>query len=87
MAQIKNRGAIVNARINAKTKRDAVKVLESLGVSTSDSINIFFKMLILHQGFPFDLRIPNKTTLAAMAETNSVVEFESAEKLFEDLDI
>ena len=87
MAQIKNRGAIVNARINAKTKRDAVKVLESLGVSTSDSINIFFKMLILHQGFPFDLRIPNKTTLATMAETNSVVEFESAEKLFEDLDI
>ena len=82
MAQIKNRGAIVNARINAKTKRDAVKVLESLGVSTSDSINIFFKMLILHQGFPFDLRIPNKTTLATMAETNSVVEFESAEKLF-----
>ena len=87
MAQIKNRGAIVNARINAKTKRDAVKVLESLGVSTSDSINIFFKMLILHQGFPFDLRIPNKTTLATMAETNSIVEFESAEKLFEDLDI
>lgn len=87
MAQIKNRGAIVNARINAKTKRDAVKVLESLGVSTSDSINIFFKMLILHQGFPFDLRIPNKTILATMAETNSVVEFESAEKLFEDLDI
>ena len=87
MAQIKKREAIVNARIDSKTKRDAVKVLERLGVSTSDSINIFFKMLILHQGFPFDLRIPNKTTLAAMAETNSISAFESAEKLFEDLDI
>lgn len=39
-----------------------------MGLSTSDALTLFYKQVELHNGLPFDLRIPNKTTVAAMQE-------------------
>jgi len=43
-------------------------VFRGLGVSTSEAVSIFLHQVVLHQGFPFPLRIPNEETLEAMAE-------------------
>jgi len=58
----------VRCRIDTKTKHDASKVIEAMGLSVSDAIRIFLKRVATEGTIPFDLRIPNAKTIAAMAE-------------------
>ena len=58
----------VRCRIDKKTKHDASEVIESMGLSVSDAIRIFLKRVATEGTIPFDLRIPNAKTIAAMAE-------------------
>ena len=39
-------------------KEQAESVLETLGISVSSAINMFYKQIILQQGIPFDVKIP-----------------------------
>jgi DNA-damage-inducible protein J len=43
-------------------KTQAEKVFHGVGVKPSDALTIFYKQAILQQGFPFEIRIPNKKT-------------------------
>ncbi len=45
-------------RIEEKTKKQAVELLEGLGLNLSDAINIFLKQVILRKGIPFDVTYP-----------------------------
>ena len=58
----------VRCRIDTKTKHDASEVIEAMGLSVSDAIRIFLKRVATEGTIPFDLRIPNAKTIAAMAE-------------------
>ena len=46
------------ARIEPEVKEEAEMILESLGVSVSAAINMFYKQIILQRGLPFDVKIP-----------------------------
>jgi DNA-damage-inducible protein J len=63
--------ATINARVDEHLKADAERVLSSLGVSTTDAITMFPYQVVLHQGLPFDVRLPNAGTQAAMAELDA----------------
>jgi len=58
----------VRCRIDSKTKHDASEVIEAMGLSVSDAIRIFLKRVATEGTIPFDLRMPNAKTIAAMAE-------------------
>ena len=58
----------VRCRIDTKTKHDASEVIEAMGLSVSDAIRIFLKRVATEGTIPFDLRMPNAMTIAAMAE-------------------
>jgi len=58
----------INARMDKKLKSDAEKVLRDVGVNTSDAVTMFFKQVVIQQGLPFEVRIPNKETRKAIAE-------------------
>ena len=58
----------VRCRIDKKTKHDASEVIESMGLSVSDAIRIFLKRVATEGTIPFDLRIPNAKTIAAIKE-------------------
>lgn len=58
--------ANVYARIEPETKREAEKILESLGLTSSVAINMFYKQIILNQGIPFDLK--TKKTIPVVSE-------------------
>jgi DNA-damage-inducible protein J len=53
----------VRARITPKLKNEAEKILFQLGLSTSEAIELFFHQIKLQQGIPFDVKIPNQTTI------------------------
>lgn len=58
--------AMITTRVDPGLKNDAEKVLRKLGISTAEAINLFLSQVRLRKGLPFDVKIPNKTTLQAM---------------------
>ncbi|HEY4522168.1 MAG TPA: type II toxin-antitoxin system RelB/DinJ family antitoxin [Candidatus Paceibacterota bacterium] len=58
----------INARVERKLKKDAEAVLERVGVNTSDAVTMFLKQVVLQEGLPFEVRIPNKETRKAIAD-------------------
>ena len=53
----------IQIRIDAKTKNEAKKVLDSLGMDMSSAIKIFFRQMINAKNFPCELRGENGLTL------------------------
>lgn len=45
-------------RIEENTKKQAVELLEGLGLNLSDAVNMFLRQVILHKGIPFDVSYP-----------------------------
>lgn len=65
------RDSYLNARVDKRTKAKAQKVLATLGMSTTDAVNLFLHQIVLHDGLPFEVRVPNKQTREAIAETRA----------------
>jgi DNA-damage-inducible protein J len=63
--------AYLNARIDPALKSKAEKILSSVGVSASQAITMFYQQVVLRRGIPFDVRIPNAETVAALKEAAS----------------
>ena len=59
---IKN--AVVNARVEAALKEEAAQILAEFGLTLSEAIHLFLKMVKLHRGLPFDVRIPELENLS-----------------------
>jgi DNA-damage-inducible protein J len=53
----------IQIRIDSKTKNEAKKVLENLGMDMSSAIKIFFRQIINTKNFPCELRDANGFTL------------------------
>jgi DNA-damage-inducible protein J len=59
-------------RIDQKNYAHAKDILHCLGLSYSQAINIFNNMIVCHKGLPFEIKIPNDETLAAMEEAKQL---------------
>jgi DNA-damage-inducible protein J len=59
---------VVRARIDGKVKKDAAKVLEDMGLSVSDAIRLLLMRVAAEKALPFEIKVPNAATQAAMAE-------------------
>jgi len=58
----------INARVEPKLKKEAEKVLRSVGVNTSDAVSMFLRQVVLQEGLPFEVRVPNKRMRKAIAD-------------------
>lgn len=45
-------------RIEESTKKQAVELLEGLGLTLSEAVNMFLRQVILRKGIPFDVTYP-----------------------------
>lgn len=80
----------VRARIEPKLKHDVESVLDKLGLSVSVAIELFLRQVKLNNGIPFDIKIPNKTTVKTFQETDkgkNLVRHKNAKELFKKLGI
>lgn len=69
-------------KLNPVVKERTKAIFNDLGITFSDAVNIFLKQVELHNGMPFDVKIPNKETLKAMQEAKqgiNVVDFDIKE--------
>ena len=65
--------ATIRARIDPELKEEGDGILDAIGLSQSDFLAISYRQLVMRRGLPFDLRLPNEETEAALNEDFSKV--------------
>jgi DNA-damage-inducible protein J len=78
----------VRSRVEPEIKESATEVLAQCGLTLSDGIRLFLRQVIAEKGLPFDVKVPNAATLAAMAEARAIgkARFQDANELMRDLE-
>ena len=79
----------VRARIDPVLKDNAEAILGKLGLNPSEAIRLLYTQVILSGGLPFDVKIPNATTIKAMRDSRAgkVIRYASPEEMFKKLGI
>ncbi len=65
--------AFVRARIDERVKDEAEAVLNYFGLTVSDAIRITLTRVARDKALPFELKMPNAETRAAMAESRAMM--------------
>jgi DNA-damage-inducible protein J len=79
---------VVRARIDPALKKEATQVLAQIGLSVSDAIRLMLVRVAAEGAMPFDVKVPNAETRAAMREHGTTIlrRYKSPEALFASLD-
>ena len=73
----------IQIRIDNKTKKEAKKILDDLGMDMSSAVKIFFRQIINTKNFPCELRDENGFTLREAKDLReSVISAERSNKSF-----
>jgi DNA-damage-inducible protein J len=59
---------MVHVRLDGKIKARAEKALSAMGLSLSDAVRVLLTRVAAEQALPFEVKVPNAVTRAAMAE-------------------
>lgn len=82
------RSATLQVRMPEELKKEANDILSALGLTASEAVNIFYSQIVLNNGIPFEIKLPNKETREAIEEARSgksTKRFKNVDELFEDL--
>lgn len=76
-------------RLDADAKKQAYAIFEKVGLKPTQAINLFLRQVALRGGLPFDVKIPNAETIAAMneVERGDAKRFKDSKDLYDDLGI
>jgi DNA-damage-inducible protein J len=82
--------SMVHIRVDDEIKAQATETLAAMGLSVSDAVRLFLRRVIADQALPFEIKVPNAKTRAAMAEADEMVRtrrarFATADELFANL--
>ena len=81
-------------RIDEATKKQAVELLEGLGINLSDAVNMFLKQVVMRGGIPFEIKYPEyrQEVVDAMEEAKQLSRdpdtkrYRSFKEALEDID-
>ena len=81
--------SVVRARIDSETKEQATVALKAMGLSLSDAVRHLLIRVAEEKQLPFNVQVPNPTTIAAIKELDEGggQRFANAKELFRDLEI
>ena len=82
----------LHIRVAQEVKEDVEILLNQMGMSMAEAINIFFSQIIINSGIPFVIRAktPSELTKQAMYEAENdinVKKFANADDMFKELGI
>lgn len=83
--------SMLHIRVDDDIKEEATQTLAAVGMTMSEAVRYFLHRVVVEQGFPLDLKIPNAETRAAIDESRSMMKakrarFATPEALFDDLE-
>ncbi|MBL6601221.1 MAG: type II toxin-antitoxin system RelB/DinJ family antitoxin [Candidatus Puniceispirillum sp.] len=78
----------IRARVEPALKSEAEAILKKIGLSSSEAMRLFLYQVVQQRGLPFEVKIPNAETIAAIEEleTGKGIRVNSVEELFDDAD-
>ena len=79
-----SKSSSVYTRVEPAIKEQAERVLSKLGMPMANAINLFLHQIILHNGIPFEVRVPKNAPLNYYELTDEQLDAE-IEKGFNDL--
>ena len=59
---------MVHVRIDRRVKQRASKTLAAMGLSVSDAVRVLLTRVAVEKALPFEVKVPNAATTAAMQE-------------------
>ena len=81
--------ATIQTRVDPMIKQNAQIILKKLNISMSEAISMYLSQITLHNGIPFEIKIPNKLTAKTLEGTknmNEIHKVSSVDELFQELD-
>jgi len=73
--------AMIHVRVDEEVKTQATETLAAMGLTVSDAVRVFLKRVVVEKALPFEVRVPNIETRAAMAEADEIVRTRRARSL------
>jgi len=70
------KNTVINARIESELKVDVESILKNLGLSATQAINMFYQQIKMHNGIPFEVKIPNAETQRVIEESRKGINVE-----------
>jgi DNA-damage-inducible protein J len=85
------RTSMLHVRVEDDIKEKATVALSAMGLSLSDGVRLFLHRVVADQAIPWEFKVPNAETRAAMAEAEEIAgtrraRFSTADELFADLE-
>jgi len=80
--------ATIRARIEPQLKAEVESIFRELGLSITEAITLFYQQVKLNRGLPFEVRVPNETTLKTFQDTDAgqeIVRCKDAQDMFDKL--
>ena len=77
--------AQIYTRMEPDLKKRVLRILNRLGISTTDAIRLYFQQIVDSNGIPFEMSIPNEKTRQAMdhaREEKDLTSYDSPEEYF-----
>ena len=65
-----SRTETVKARIDSNLKKSVEDKLKNLGLKPSEAIRLFYVQVDINNGLPFEIKIPNETTIRTFEKTD-----------------
>ncbi|OGV27815.1 MAG: damage-inducible protein J [Legionellales bacterium RIFCSPHIGHO2_12_FULL_37_14] len=83
-----SKATTIQARIQPELKEMGDAILKKIGITASQAINALYAQIVMRKGLPFELKIPNEATQAAMRELEQGggKSFSSFKAMIDDLD-
>ena len=78
---------MVHVRVEKRVKAQASKALAAMGLPVSDAVRVLLTRVASEKALPFDVKVPNAKTAAAMQEAReaNLPSFPSVSALMDDL--
>jgi DNA-damage-inducible protein J len=78
---------MVHVRIDKRVKERASRTLAAMGLSVSDAVRVLLTRVAAEKALPFEVRVPNAATAAAMQEAHKggLPSFDNVSDLMADL--
>jgi len=78
---------MVHVRVNKRVKAQAARTLSAMGLSVSDAVRVLLTRVAAEKALPFEVKVPNATTAAAMREARKggLASFDTVSDLMADL--
>jgi len=78
---------MVHVRVEKRIKTQAAKTRAAMGLSISDAVRVLLTRVAVEKALPFEVKVPNATTAAAMEEARNggLASFNNVSDLMTDL--